>query len=150
MTLRPATRADASAIARLGMDFIGRLRLDARPPVERVAASVGAVLNDRNGCGIVDEVDGQIVGFLLGMAVPIWFDVLDWSAIELAWWIDAQHRGGRAAMGMVRMFEQWAKDMGVRRVVLSDIEFIDQAQPAGALIERLGYTLHERAFVKVI
>lgn len=148
--LRPAELRDAEAIAQLGMDFIGRLKLDARPSVDRVTASVGAVLNDRNGCGVVFEKDGRIVGFLLGMAVPIWFDVMDWSAIELAWWIDPAHRGGREAVEMVRLFERWASNMNVNRIVLSDIEFLDQAQPAGVFIESLGYTLHERAFVKVI
>ncbi len=148
--LRPAELRDAEEIARLGMDFIGRLKLDARPSVDRVVASVGAVLNDKNGCGVVCEKDGEIVGFLLGMAVPIWFDVMDWSAIELAWWIDPDHRGGSDAARMVKMFEQWASNMNVNRIVLSDIEFLDQAQPAGTFIEKLGYTLHERAFVKVI
>lgn len=148
--LRPATPADTEAIASLGMNFICKLKIDARPDVEQVTASVGAMLNDKNGCGIVFEKGGEIVGFLLGIAVPIWFDTMSWSAIELAWWIDEKHRGGREAVEMVRMFEQWAHNMHVHRVVLSDIEFLDQAQPAGALIERLGYTLHERAFVKVI
>lgn len=148
--LRPAELSDADAIARLGMDFIERLKLDARPETDAVAASVRAVLAGDNGCGVVFEKDDAIVGFLLGMAVPIWFDVLDWSAIELAWWIDPAHRGGREAVEMVKMFERWASNMNVKRVVLSDIEFIDQAQPAGTFIEKLGYTLHERAFVKVI
>lgn len=148
--IRPATRDDVLQIAALGMRFISKLKLDSRPDVERVAASVGAVLNDKNGVGFVFEKEGQVVGFLLGLAVPIWFDVLDWSAIELAWWVAEDHRGGREAVEMVRAFEAWAARMNVHRVVLSDIEFLDQAQPAGPLIERLGYTLHERAFVKVI
>lgn len=148
--LRPAIPDDAEAIATLGMDFIGRLKLNARPNLENVTRSVQAMLNDEYGCGVVFFVNGELKGFLLGIAVPIWFDVSNWSAIELAWWIDPEHRGSRHSIEMVKMFEQWAANMEVSRVVLSDIEFEDQAQPAGTLIERLGYTLHERAFVKVI
>lgn len=148
--LRPATIDDAHAIASLGMDFIGKLKLEAQPTLARVEVSVRALLNGSHGYGVVSEIDGVMTGFLLGVAVPVWFDMTNWSAIELAWWIDPKHRGGREAVEMVKVFEQWAQDMQVGRVVLSDVEFVDQAQPAGALIERLGYTLHERAFIKVI
>lgn len=151
VTIRLATTDDALQIAALGMKFIDKLLLDSRPDVQQVTSSVAAVLSQPRGVGFVYEPEpGNIRGFLLGMCVPIWFDSFDWSAIELAWWIDPEARGGSSAMRLVKTFEQWAVNQNVNRVVLSDIEFYDKHHPAGVLIERLGYKLHERAFVKVL
>lgn len=150
MIIREATPDDCQAVAQLGAQFVGRLKM---PRVNttnatKLEASFQAVYANPDGVVLVSEADGQVVGFLVGMAVPLWFDALDWSAVELAWWLDPAHRGGSAAARLVKAFEQWAADRGIARVVLSDVEFEDAAQPAGALIERLGYTMTERAFVK--
>lgn len=150
MNIRSAdSEEDARQVASLGLKFIGKLKMNTQPDFDRVLTSVQSVLVDPMGVVLVaEDKPGQICGFLVGMAVPLWFDSLDWSAVELAWWLDPDKRGGRTAIRLVQAFEQWAGKRGVHRIVLSDVEFEDRAQPAGALIERLGYTLHERAFVK--
>ena len=152
MIIREATLDDCEAVARLGAEFIGKLKMPRVGYVDAVKleASFQAIHTNPNGVMLVAEADSEVVGFLGGVAVPLWFDALDWTAAELAWWIDPEHRGGSTAARLVRAFEQWAKDRGLARVVLSDVEFEDTAQPAGALIERLGYTMTERAFVKAI
>lgn len=150
MNFREATEEDCDAVTSLGLQFISRLKTNASPSADRARESFLAVIDNPNAVVFVAEKGGEVVGFLAGMVVPLWFDALDWSAVELAWWLDPEHRGGSAAVRLVQMFESWASDRGVHRVVLSDVEFEDAAQPAGALIERLGYTLVERAFSKQI
>lgn len=149
MNIRRATLDDVPAIARQGMEFIGKLKMSTSVVVERVENSVAAIIGNHNGVVFIGETDeGEVAGFLIGMCVPLWFDALDWSAVELAWWMDPKHRGGGCAIRLVREFESWAAKLGVHRVVLSDVEFADLPHPAGTLIERLGYTLNERAFAK--
>lgn len=150
MRTRRATLDDAPAIAAAGLEFVGKLKLGVSPPIDRVEQSVRALLADTaRGVGLIaDTEDGEMAGFLLGMAVPLWFDTLEWAAVELAWWVQPEHRGGRYAMALVKDFEGWAVAQGVRRVVLSDVEFENGAPPAGPFIERLGYSLHERAYVR--
>ena len=152
MIIREATSEDCQAVARLGAEFVGKLKMPRVGSVDatRLEATFNAVHSNSDGVVLVAEADGEVAGFLLGMALPLWFDSLDWSAAELAWWVDPKHRGGSTAARLVRAFEDWAKGRGVARVVLSDVEFADAAQPAGALIERLGYTMTERAFAKAI
>lgn len=146
--IRKATADDVRAITSLGLQFIGKLKVNTAPDPDRVAEAIGAVVCGDRSAGFVAERNGQVVGFILGALVPLWWDSFDWSAIELAWWLNPEARGGSAAVRLVQQFEAWAAACGVHRVVLSDVEFEDNAHPAGVLIERLGYTLHERAFIK--
>tara|TARA_Y100001973_G_scaffold101062_1_gene163377 strand:+ start:162 stop:620 length:459 start_codon:yes stop_codon:yes gene_type:complete len=150
--IRQADFEDCETVAQLGAQFVSKLKMPRVNAVDaaKLEAAFQAVHANPDGVVLVAELDGAVVGFLGGVAVPLWFDPLDRSATELAWWVDPKHRGGSTAARLVRAFEDWAKDRGVARVVLSDVEFEDAAQPAGALIERLGYTMTERAFAKSI
>ena len=148
MNIRTATDDDVPTIALQGMQFIGRLKLKTAANVDTVTTAVAAIVNNPNGVVLVGETDeGEVVGFLIGILVPLWFNEFDWSAVELAWWVDPEHRG-RTGIRFIKAFEQWAASHHVYRVVLSDVEFSDGATPAGPLVERMGYQLHERAFSK--
>lgn len=152
MIIREATPDDCQAVARLGAEFVGKLKMPRVGTVDatKLEATFEMVQSNPHGVVLVAEDEGEVAGFLLGMALPLWFDSLDWSAAELAWWIDPKKRGGSTAARLVRAFEDWAKSRGITRVLLSDVEFEDAAQPAGTLIERLGYTMIERAFSKSV
>ena len=116
---------------------------------ERLAGSLRGLLDMPLGLVLVAEHDGEIVGGLMGLLTPLWFNQSATVASEVAWWVDPQYRGGAAGVRLLYTFEAWAKERGAAAVCLSDL-VLDGEQPAGSLIDKLGYTLVERSHVKVL
>ena len=148
MNIRTATDDDVTAITLKGLQFVSNLKTAVAATHESVERSVAALIHNPESVVLVSTTDdGDVVGFLIGVLTPMWFSDEDWSAVELAWWVDPSHRGFTGAR-LVHAFEEWAASHHVSRVVMSDIELRNGATPAGPLVERLGYHLHERAFIK--
>ena len=149
MLIRTAQESDAPAIAAMGMSFIRAVKFGSEAEEEDVGAAVAALLQSDLGFGFVGVAPGgDLAGFILGVLSPVWFDPGQVTAAELAWWVDPPHRGTALAFRLVRQFERWAEAKGATRVALSDTEFLDTAAAAGPVIERLGYSIAERAYLK--
>jgi len=90
-----------------------------------------------------DEVP---VGMIIGSAseTNISFDKM---AHELIWWIEPEHRGGRAAIELFQAFEFWAKKVGCTLVQVSLVE-TEHAPKVEKIYSRFGYRQTERAFFK--
>jgi hypothetical protein len=50
---------------------------------------------------------------------------------------------------MLLEFERWAKEQGAQVACMSDI-VLEAGSPAGSILQRLGYEVSERTFMKVI
>jgi GNAT superfamily N-acetyltransferase len=70
---------------------------------------------------------GRCIGMLAGHIGAPWFSTVP-IAKDLAWYVEPEHRGGMAAVRMIRAFESWAKEQGAGEVWL--------AQSSGVSIER--------------
>lgn len=145
--IRKATIADVPALIELGREFAAVSPYNS----EYSEQAVGSVLETLivNGVVLVYESSGSIYGGLLGMLAPVWFSLSDKIAVEVAWWVAPQHRGGRGGIGLIRAFELWAKESGAVSVALSDI-LIDNGFAVGGALSRMGYTLSERTHTKEI
>jgi GNAT superfamily N-acetyltransferase len=99
-----------------------------------------------HGLVLVAEQDGEIVGMLLGMAVPHFFSD-DLTASELVVYVVPHARGGSAAVKMVRYFENWARELGVADIVLG-VSTEVQADRTAELYQRLGYQPSGHTLVK--
>jgi GNAT superfamily N-acetyltransferase len=147
--VRIASPADTDALLAMGARFFAFspfARLTTFDP-EHARASIEQMREA--GVVLVATVDGEIVGGLLGLLTPLWFNQSAMVASEVAWWVDPQYRGGAAGVRLLYTFEAWAKERGATAVSLSDL-VLDGEQPAGSLIDKLGYTLVERSHVKVL
>jgi RimJ/RimL family protein N-acetyltransferase len=154
-TIRRATPDDLDALADMGEQFfafsafgkaISYDRDAARAAIERYARP-STMLTEAPGVVFVADVDGQVVGGLVGFVGPVWFNPEARVATELAWWVAESHRGGRAALKLYRAFEAWADERDAQVIVMSDL-VVDGETPAAKLFEKLGYATVERAHIK--
>lgn len=102
-----------------------------------------------HGVALVADNDGEILGGLMAMAVPMWSQPSIRIAVELAWWVEEKHRNGLVGLKLLRAFEAWAEDNDLRFIAMSDLVLAGQ-KPVGDTLHRLGYQLMERSHVKVM
>jgi len=103
-----------------------------------------SVVNNPDYFYLLAEVDGEAVGFFLGTVYrPLFSD--DTIAAEMFWWIDKDHRGHRAAIQMLKSFEDWSKEVGATEVNVSDLQGVKNLDK---LYERLGYSRSEVTYKK--
>ena len=147
MTIRKATHDDIPQLLVMGEQFARYAPFDVGFSPEGTAAFLDVIMD--TGLVLVAEQDETLVGVIVGALSPIWYSPGSLIASELAWWVDPQHRGSRAALQLVKAFEAWAIDSGAKLITLSDLR-IGEDYPAGPLFERLGYRVSERAHTKEI
>lgn len=146
-TIRNATEADLDAIDAMGSKFIAYTSYGAllNPESGEVKAALKNVLD--NGAIFVADKGGVPVGFLAALICPAWFSPTTKMAIELAWWMEEEHRAGTAAMRLMFSYEQWAMDNGAKFICMSDL-VINGQTPLGNMLERMDYRMTERTFIK--
>ncbi len=141
--IRNATKADVAELVRMGREFVG-------------ASPFGALgLSDESRERVIRgllgqfarviDLEGEIVGALLGGLGPAWGDEQRMIATEMAWWVAPQFRGSVAAVRLLHQFRDWAQAQGAVGVSLSEL-VLDGVGSLGALPERLGYRLAERSY----
>ena len=146
-TVRKATTNDIAALSAMGEKFLAYSEYGSIAPVAGADLGRGIARFVEGGFAYVAEIDGKVVGALLGIMSPVWFAPEIRYAIEIAWWVNEEARGGRAAFRLLNAFEAWARDNGARAVVLSDL-VINGETPVGKIVERLGYRMVERSHLK--
>jgi len=92
----------------------------------------------------VAELNGEIVGFVSAIVYQHLFSK-DKTADELAWYVDKEHRGGSAALRLLKTYEEWAIGQGVRCVTMSHIEDLADLS---RMYNKLGYKKIEATFQK--
>lgn len=88
------------------------------------------------------------VGLLAGIKAEMTLNY-DSLAHELIWWVNPEHRGGRAGIELFKAFEFWAKKVGCKKVQMSLVETAD-APAVEKIYSKFGYTCTEKAFLKDI
>jgi len=119
--VRRATEGEADAIVGLARALHTALQLDWMAPFDEPhsRALVAAALHDADKAAFVACADDEIVGFLLGFTLPVWFSSTERYAQELGYWVDPAHRRDGAGAALASAFEAWAKDQGLRTAALS-------------------------------
>lgn len=146
--VRPATAEDVPRLAEMGRGFFAFSAFGEFAEYDPASAARSIEAMRSTGCALVATDDGVIVGALLGLLAPLWFDDSALIASEMAWWVDESHRHTPAGMRLYRVFEDWAIEHGATAIVMSDLVVRGGGMPAARLFERLGYTPIERAHIK--
>lgn len=94
----------------------------------------------------VADSKGEIVGFVCCIVYQHLFST-DKTANELAWFVAKEHRGGSAAIRLMKTYEAWAMAQGVRCITMSHIEYLADLTK---LYKKLGYSKIESTFQKEI
>ena len=147
MPVRQATKDDLVAITEMGSQFLGRTKYASliKPHAPHISATLERLLE--SGAIFVAEIDGVVRGFIACSIVPAWFNPEIRIALEMAWWMEPDARGRPEGMRLLFAFERWAKEQDAQVICMSDIS-LEDGSPAGSILERLGYSVSERTFLK--
>ena len=111
--IRKANLSDVPALIELGRQMheeSPRFRRYAFSD-ERLKSSLEAIMQLDHCCAFVAEDDGVVIGGILGVAVEHYACDLK-QASDLAFFMHRAHRGGTAAVRLVRTYVKWATDLG--------------------------------------
>ena len=148
MNIRLATVEDAAVLTAMGRDFLQYSEYrNLQVTDEEMQAGIAGVI--ANEMSFVAEIDGQIVGFILGIIGPMWFVQRVRIAVELAWWVDPAYRITTAGVRLLKAFESHATNMGVQYIAMSDL-VVQGDTPVARLLGRMGYSVTERMHTKEI
>ena len=147
--IRHATEQDIDALTAMAREFLAYSAYGTMiaPSDDDIRAGLRAVL--ASGVVFVAEVSERIVGAVVGVVAPMWFAPSVTAAVELAWWVDTEHRMTRIPFKLMHAFEAWAKDRGATLMCMSDL-VIDGTTPIAKMLGRMGYINSERTHVKEI
>ena len=146
-TIRQATATDVDAMLALGAGFFDFSQFAQFVPFDPAGARASIAAAVDTGIAFVAEIDGRIIGAIMGILCPIWFNPSARLAAELGWWVDEGFRGSMAGVRLLQAFEAAAKEAGAVAVSMSDLS-AGGTWPAARLFERLGYTVVERCQMK--
>tara|TARA_R100001460_G_scaffold74795_1_gene115919 strand:+ start:298 stop:747 length:450 start_codon:yes stop_codon:yes gene_type:complete len=88
-------------------------------------------------CALVAIKEGQIIGFFLGISNEHWFGT-DKMSCDLACYIIPSERGSMTATKLIKQYEKWAKEIGVKEMLIGVSTGVNSDRTA-SLFERLGY-----------
>ncbi len=97
---------------------------------------------------VADE-EGTIIGWILGYLGGSVFDSEEVRAICVAWFVKKENRGGKAAIRLLRAFEQWSEGMGATKIITSSLQS-NQPELMDKLYTKLNYKKLESLFVRSI
>jgi len=147
--IRAATHNDLAA-----MLVIGRNTLSNSPsyPVEiddfKASYTARRCISDRSMCAFVAEIDGNVVGFILGMQEEHFFS-RDCYATDLVFCVEPEHAD--QAVWLLRRFIRWAKSFPkVKSIMLGISSGMDLNGRLGELYQRHGLEQAGGLFVKII
>lgn len=144
MTIRQATEDDIFDLLILGRQFIKESGY--KWDRERVEEIMNNLISNDESCIIVYEVDGEVVGGLLGTTAEPFLSHQK-QAHEMAWFVDKDHRDNKGGIGMMKAFEEWAKDLGCTEIIMGDIVGV---RDLTNLYEHKGYKMVEKLYSKEI
>lgn len=145
ITIREATEADVERVLEMSCLFLaltpyGRL---VQPTYQSLLTLIGVVM--ANGVILLADAHGHTVGMLAIANFPHPLTGEPY-ADEVAWWVDPEHRKGRAGFYLLRACEDWARQNG-----LSMIKMVAPfGTDIGKFYERLGYVPVETAYQKTL
>jgi RimJ/RimL family protein N-acetyltransferase len=150
-SIRRATEADAPAIARMGMAFIGHSGRWQRfaPTPEELEERARAIVAAPDCAVFVADRDGAPCAMLIGAIVGTWFAPTTLVASELAWWVEPEARGTPIAVRLVRAYEEWARENGASMAAMSSLDACE-GERVGTMLARLGYDRAETFHLKEV
>lgn len=146
-TIRRATSADIEPIVEMCNRFLQytEYRSVINPADGEIHNAMNFILE--NGAIFVADQAGVVVGFIACFISSAWFSASTKIAMEMAWWMNEDHRGGTAAIRLVRAYEDWAANEGATFICMSDL-VVNGETPIARILPRMGYTMTERTHMK--
>ena len=103
----------------------------------KLANTISELIEVDRGIAIVAEVQGRVVGALIGYLAEHYFGN-DLAAYVLALFIPPEHRNGMVGPQLIRQYIERARNKGASEIVLANTTGYEKER-VGRLIERLGF-----------
>lgn len=112
--IRKATKADLSAMLEIAQCLADESSYShIKLSKARVKTTIETMIE--HGFAMVAELDGKIVGGMLGDTFTPWYSE-DKVAIDYSLYVLPAHRNGLIAYKLVKAFEKWAISMGAKQM----------------------------------
>ena len=144
--IRLATEKDFDTILDMCDEFWGHTQFD--EAFDRNHTLDMVALSHDHGLLVVAD-DGEVFGFMAAIKSPLLGSRLAWMATELAWWVNPRKRGKLVGVQLVSALESLCIKQEVKYLNLAYMESSMPVQ-VRALYEKLGYTLQETLYTKVL
>lgn len=108
---------------------------------DRLKAVITNILTD--GLVIVIKHDAEPVGVFMATTTGFWWNN-DKIALQVAWYIEPDHRGKGLSEDVMGMFEMWAKLQGCTAITM-----MFSGNDLSKLYERKGFSKKETVYMKV-
>jgi GNAT superfamily N-acetyltransferase len=102
-----------------------------------------------SGLLAVVDVSGNVVGFCAGIKSFLLGSTKAVTGTELAWWITPDHRGSGTGVRLLRFMERLAKGEGIKYWNMVSMQ-TSMPGEVNKMYEKMGYTLQESVYTKVI
>lgn len=145
--IRPATLEDIPEIVDLGRMFLNATVLKDLAPYDddSAAATIQNMIESENSAVFVLDV-GQIVGFITGVIVPLYWNFNLLSAQQCAYFVHPDFRGA-GSIKLLKAWEDWAAAEGVA-VISSGAKKDDRFKGMDDMLTRRGYIELESIHMK--
>ena len=146
IVIRQATLNDFDAILDMCEEFWSHTQFT--EPFEREHCAVMVQMSYDHGLLAVYDSQGP-QGFIAAVKSPLLGSAYAITATELAWWVNPPFRGTMAGIKLVNELERLSKLQDVKYLNMAFME-TSMPQAVRTLYEKLGYTLQETVFTKVL
>lgn len=147
MQVREATESDLFDVLVLAREFSREAPDMHTWNKDKVEAQLkNALVNPDYVLLVVEEDNGDLSGGLLGLVTEMYLNTTK-LAVEMAWFMSKEYRGGKQALKLLDAFEQWAKSVEADYLVMADIKGI---QDLSKLYERKGFKETEASYARRI
>lgn len=144
--IRLAGETDRPWLVAMGLRFVQSTSYAALMPITPAAVHILIDNLLEQGVIFVAVLEDRPIGMLAGRLMPSGPEMPLSVAEEVAWWVEPEHRDGRAGYQLLCHFEGWA--------VQSGADVCKMVAPAGTTVggfyERRGYRAVETVFAKVL
>lgn len=97
-----------------------------------------------HGLAFVAEVDGLVIGMIIGAKAPAMFNDNILIGQELGWWVDEEYRDTKAGVALLKAFEEACTECDI--ISMSLLSTSDKK--LRGYLTSLGYTEAETAYFK--
>jgi len=145
MTVRLATEDDLFDVMVLAKEFCKEAPEAYVWDREKMETVIRQAIEEPNFVLLVSEPSpGEVSGVLLGVCSEMYMSRVK-VATELAWFVSKESRGARTSLGLLKMFEEWASEVGADYVVMGDIKGVADLS---SFYTKMGYSPSETTYIK--
>ena len=145
--IRQATENDFDAIAEMAKDFWRHTVYDDPFCKESTIELLNLCLSHE--LLFVAESKGKVVGFVAGVLSPLLANKRVIMGQELAWWVEPEHRNGKAGIGLLKAIEKKAKEVGAK---YWNMAFMYSSMPEKieGMYKKMGYKKTESFYTRAL